>query len=94
MSKLLTAKVVSFVFYGREEKRIQITVEGEPSYVFRKLEVDGKGTAYLGEDGSLARFFFHVLVTSEALVGRSINFAWLMAASRSSRVPGLLLLPL
>jgi hypothetical protein len=68
MSKLLTAKVVSFVFYGPEEKRIQITVEGEPSYVFRKLEV--------------------------ALVGRSINFAWLMAASRSSRVPGLLLLPL
>ena len=58
MAKLLTANVVSFVFYGREEKRIQITVEGEPAYVFRELPVDGV-TAYLGEDGVFARFFVH-----------------------------------
>ena len=58
MAKLLTANVVSFVFYGREEKRIQITVEGESNYIYRK-KADGEGAAYLGEDGPLARFFYH-----------------------------------
>ena len=59
MAKLLTAKVVSFVFYGRGEKRIQITLEGEPDYVYREIVFPGEGVAYLGEDAALARFFFH-----------------------------------
>lgn len=59
MAKLLTAKVIYSSLYGREKKRIEITVEGEPSYVFREFVAPGYGTAYLGEDGVLARFFFH-----------------------------------
>lgn len=62
MAKLLSAVVASLVFYGREEKRIQITVEGDPSFVYRKinLEAEAGATAYLGVDGPFARFFVHV----------------------------------
>lgn len=62
MAKLLSAVVASTVYYGREEKRIQITVEGDPSFVYRKidLETEAGATVYLGVDGPFARFFVHV----------------------------------
>jgi hypothetical protein len=60
MAKLLSAVVASTVHYGREEKKIKITVEGEPSFVYRKITFAEGNTAYLGVDGPFARFFVHV----------------------------------
>jgi hypothetical protein len=87
MVKILTATIKSFEFYGRQEKRIEITVEGEPQYIYRKIDVEGEGTAYLGEDGGIARFFFHNPRNERGFCGANYVFEMVDGTMVSVRGP-------